>query len=186
MIKVNQEIYDAAQDLLLAGRWRVDENRGILRPGSDGLAGSVNTCGYLQLRFTLHGRRVATLAHRVMWESVRGQIPDGLYVNHIDGDKQNNAIANLELVTHTQNMRHAHAAGLMASHYGLRGNPDPETVRAIFRAAWTEGTPVEVAARFGVKVSRVKSIKYRDRGEAYTQDLTHLMYDQRLKRRVDA
>lgn len=37
--------------------------------------------------------------HRVVYESIRGEIPEGLQVNHIDEDKSNNSISNLNLMT---------------------------------------------------------------------------------------
>lgn len=44
---------------------------------------------------------------RLIWETFKGPIPEGMQVNHIDGDKQNNNIENLEIVTASQNIRHA-------------------------------------------------------------------------------
>lgn len=46
-------------------------------------------------------------AHRVVWVLNHGPIPDGMEINHKDGNKSNNAIENLELVTHQDNMKHA-------------------------------------------------------------------------------
>lgn len=37
----------------------------------------------------------------------------GYDVNHADGDRSNNAITNLELMTHEQNREHAHEHGLL-------------------------------------------------------------------------
>lgn len=37
--------------------------------------------------------------HRYVWESVNGDIPEGYEIHHKDGDKSNNDISNLELLT---------------------------------------------------------------------------------------
>lgn len=39
------------------------------------------------------------MEHVVIWEGSHGAIPDGWQVHHKDGDKLNNTIENLELVT---------------------------------------------------------------------------------------
>lgn len=172
MIKVNQDLYDHALELLLAGRWRIDEHRGILATGSDKIAGSLNTSGYYRIRFTHRGKWAGALAHRVMWEALRGPIPEGMYVNHIDGDKTNNAIANLELVTHHENMKHAYATGLMR---GVDWATPRDLARDIFVAAWTTNESLtELADRFGVTTGRVKGIKYRAKAAKHTEDLAHL------------
>lgn len=36
--------------------------------------------------------------HRLIWEAHNGKIPDGMHIHHIDENKQNNAIENLQLV----------------------------------------------------------------------------------------
>jgi len=41
--------------------------------------------------------------HRVIWEEANGQIPDGMVVDHVDGDKTNNDLSNLRLATYSQN-----------------------------------------------------------------------------------
>lgn len=47
------------------------------------------------------------LAHRVIWELVFGSIPHGYYVDHIDGNSLNNAVANLRVVLPVHNSRNA-------------------------------------------------------------------------------
>jgi len=49
--------------------------------------------------------------HRLIWTTFVGPIPDDLIVNHIDHNKQNAALTNLELVTPPDNMKKAHDAG---------------------------------------------------------------------------
>lgn len=40
--------------------------------------------------------------HRLVWETERGCIPEGYDIHHIDGNKQNNDIANLEIVLNNE------------------------------------------------------------------------------------
>ena len=39
------------------------------------------------------------LVHRLIWEEQFGTIPEGIDIHHKDGNKQNNKIENLELLT---------------------------------------------------------------------------------------
>lgn len=65
--------------------------------------------GYLVVMFTVDKRRYMAKAHRVVWiHTNHSLIPHGLEINHKDGNKQNNAPNNLELVTRGQNIRHYH------------------------------------------------------------------------------
>ena len=52
------------------------------------------------------------LLHLVIWESFNGKVPDGLEINHIDGNKHNPKIDNLEAITRSQNQLHAIELGL--------------------------------------------------------------------------
>lgn len=56
--------------------------------------------------------------HRAMMEAFFGLIPENLVVNHKDGNKLNNILSNLEIVTHAYNTQHAYATGLA---HGRRG-----------------------------------------------------------------
>jgi len=64
--------------------------------------------GYV--RYRLHCGRDGyfhKLAHALVFEAFIGKIPDGLEINHIDGDKTNNCPENLQAVSASQNIRHA-------------------------------------------------------------------------------
>ena len=64
---------------------------------------------YLSVSLKLGFERDSKIkAHRVVWTYFNGLIPDGQVINHIDGNKKNNNIANLECVTHSANMKHAY------------------------------------------------------------------------------
>jgi transposase len=68
--------------------------------------------GYKSLSIKLNGKTFTILLHRLIWEYFNGPIPEGLQINHIDGNKLNNLLENLELVTPSQNTQHAHDMGL--------------------------------------------------------------------------
>jgi hypothetical protein len=44
-------------------------------------------------------------AHRIIWEMHNGTIPDGMQIDHIDGNGLNNRLDNIRLVTCLDNMR---------------------------------------------------------------------------------
>lgn len=50
------------------------------------------------------GKIWRTVLHRVIWVAVNGDIPQDLQVNHLDENKDNNRIDNLELVTRKENI----------------------------------------------------------------------------------
>lgn len=41
--------------------------------------------------------------HRLVWILVNGEVPDGLEINHLDENKENNSIDNLSLTSHKEN-----------------------------------------------------------------------------------
>lgn len=44
-------------------------------------------------------------AHRWVWMNVNGEIPQNLDIHHIDGNKDNNEIQNLELITRSEHQK---------------------------------------------------------------------------------
>jgi hypothetical protein len=60
-------------------------------------------------RVAINGKHVDL--HRLIWTTFTGPIPNHMVINHIDHNKQNAALSNLELVTQSENMSAAHDAG---------------------------------------------------------------------------
>lgn len=50
-------------------------------------------------------RKVHVSLHRYVWEKHNGPIPDGYDIHHIDWNKLNNDISNLELISHSEHSR---------------------------------------------------------------------------------
>ena len=60
------------------------------------------------------------MVHRLVWEAFVGAIPQDRQINHRDGQKSNNHLGNLELVTASGNALHAVALGLWVNNKGER------------------------------------------------------------------
>lgn len=66
-----------------------------------------NGGGYMQVNLLNdEGIRKRVYVHRMVYQAFKGPIPKGKEINHIDENKANNCIENLEAVTHTQNQNH--------------------------------------------------------------------------------
>ncbi len=71
---------------------------------------------YALVQVCKNGTKKMAPVHILVAEAFLGERPDGLVINHIDGQRFNNSATNLEYCTVTQNNRHARAMGLNNAH----------------------------------------------------------------------
>lgn len=104
------------------------------------------------------------LVHRLVAETYLG-LSKGYQVNHIDGNKQNNSVSNLEWVTRSQNMQHAIANGLMKIGEGHHNAKLTEIqVNQICQLLVNSDIEVkEIAKRFNVAYSTINNIVQKHR-----------------------
>lgn len=67
----------------------------------------IGTRGYLSVSLTIDGKHKNVNVHRLVASNFIDEIPDGLVINHIDGNKCNNFVENLEICTMSYNTKHA-------------------------------------------------------------------------------
>lgn len=75
--------------------------------------------GYESIKINFDGKRKNVYVHRMVAECFLGE--STLEVNHIDGNKENNNVENLEYVTHKENMEHANKNGLIDNRGSKQG-----------------------------------------------------------------
>ena len=116
---------------------------------------------YLQIGFNPAKARRWVHAHRIVWMAHNGRdIPDGMQINHKDGDKHNNHPDNLELVTQSQNG--LHATRVLGLNRGERHGAakltrdDVKTIRWLCRGAHMSRR--EIADLYGVDQSNITLI----------------------------
>ena len=114
--------------------------------------------GYLSVALSRNGRCTNQLLHRVVIEAFRGKRPTGMETHHIDGDKQNPRLSNLEFVTSSENTIAAYRSGVRAA----RGvtKPNAKLNDEIAREIFTSREPRRVlAGRYGVNISVVDGVR---------------------------
>lgn len=62
------------------------------------LSGHKSDCGYIKYGNSHY------LGQILVWEAFNGKKPEGMVINHINGNKHDNRLSNLEIVTHQENM----------------------------------------------------------------------------------
>lgn len=69
--------------------------------------------GYLIAHLRFNGNRKAITTHRLVAKAFIQNLENKPQVNHLDGNKENNHINNLEWCTQSENIKHAYDSGII-------------------------------------------------------------------------
>ena len=129
--------------------WSLRTHR-VLRHG-------INRPGYCYVNPRVDGRQKPTAVHRLVAESFLGDLPDQAVVDHINGNKQDNRITNLRIVSRTDNIR-AVRDGIRAA--GRHGFKFDEALIAKVKHDLAAGflTKTAIAEKHGISLSHVCNI----------------------------
>lgn len=95
----------------IAGKRRGVVKSKILKP-------YINRRGYLEVRLFKKSLSLPRIIHRLVAKAFTSNNFNKPQVNHIDGNKLNNELSNLEWVTNSENQVHAYRLGLQPSRAG--------------------------------------------------------------------
>lgn len=144
--------------------YKISETGKVFSVRSDRfLKSALDSNGYPKVVLYNKGFNKTRAVHRLVAEAFIPNPENKPQVNHIDGDKQNNNVNNLEWCTGSENQKHAYALGLQVSRKGTN-NPmnklSEEEVLAIREYKAKGKYPTEISKIMGFPVSRVESAYY--------------------------
>jgi len=129
------------------------------------LKGSVTIYGYACVQLSKNGRVHGKMVHRLVADAFLPKTKDKNQVNHIDGNKINNKLQNLEWCTAKENTDHAIKIGLKVSKKGEGSTCCKLSEADVIRIRELYGTGKyrqgALAEEFGVSRSNINNIVNR-------------------------
>lgn len=107
--EVWKEVVGSGGDYIVSSYGRIKS----LKSGSERLLKLVPRDNYYVIGVTMNGRRKVYYVHQVVGKTFIPNPDNKPHINHIDGNKQNNRLENLEWANAMENMTHAIKHGLI-------------------------------------------------------------------------
>jgi len=83
-------------------------NKGTVRTIGKNLSQKTKSNGYKEVCLYIDKKPKMNYVHRLVAQYFIGDIPEGYAVNHKDGNKANNDVCNLEIVSYSENSSHSY------------------------------------------------------------------------------
>jgi hypothetical protein len=117
--------------------------------------------GYLKFNAYAGSGPITVYAHRFIWAFFHGEIPPGFQINHINFNRSDNRIFNLEIMSPGENTRYSAEAGRMS----IPKNKGVKNIRAklseqdVIAIRYSSLPTRELCAFFGVGGTTIREIR---------------------------
>ena len=105
------------------------------------------------------------LIHRFEWDCVRGVIPEGFVIDHIDSVRTNNKIKNLQLLTLAENVRKGNSKPIVS--FKIKNNKQ-KNYESITSASVELDISFSIISNICRKVKYCKTVISKKDGDRYT------------------
>ena len=163
MIKIeNVEVMGWEHAIRGFPEYRVTRNGDVIGKRGKILKGHIDRCGYKEVMLSYYPNQKQMLVHRLVLSTFK-PVPnmDKLDVNHIDGNKLNNNIENLEWCTRSENIKHAYKTGLEKKVTGEKHHNHKLTEEDVRYIRECDISSYRLAKELGVDSSTIRDIRRR-------------------------
>lgn len=122
-----------------------------------------NKRGYLEVNLYNNSKSTAKIIHRLVAKAFISNDFNKPQVNHIDGNKLNNEVSNLEWMSNSENQLHAYSLGLQPSRAGENNVKAKITDKSVteLKVLYNSGkTIVDISNIMNINVSIIRNIIY--------------------------
>lgn len=150
----------------LSDRYLIDDSGNIYSIRKNKfVAQRLDRYGYPRVNLYEGTKQYTRTVHRLVAQAFIPNPENKLEVNHIDGNKENNNIDNLEWVTSSENQKHAFSIGLQKGRIGEDNSATKykeEHVRDVCTRLSNKQRNIDIINETGYSRSFVEKIKYRE------------------------
>lgn len=117
----------------------------------------VNLPGYKYFNLRVNGKTKPYALHRLVAETYLGEIGEDMVVDHVDGNKFNNEVTNLRIISRSHNSASFHDRNRDIGNHGYKLT-DEDVAEIKWLLANETYTQKEIASKFKVNQSHISSI----------------------------